>query len=838
MGDPPAPGDAHDPTVEAVTHDDDMVGTVAPATPGADAVPAGTAIGRYVVLERLGAGGMGVVYKAYDPEIDRAVAIKLLRGRRAQISNASLDPAQARLLREAKSLGRLAHPNVVTVHDVGTHEGAVFVAMELVSGPNLADWIEAQPRSLTELLATMIAAGRGLAAAHAAGIVHRDFKPSNAVIGDDDGRVRVLDFGLAREDAEPASAALGGSSSLSLTVTGAVMGTPRFMSPEQLAGDSADERSDQFSFCLSLWWALYGEHAFAGDTLAALGEATRTQTPRPPAQAPREVPGWIRELLLRGLRFDPAERHASLDHLLDALARDPRRQQRRVLFGLGIAALAGVAVFGLARNTSTERDLCRTAPAEVAAVWNPAISARLGAAFTASNSPLAADAIDRVNRTIGAYTDRWAAHRTEACQATHVRGTQSAELLDLRMRCLDRRLAEVDALVDVWLEDPSAEVVTNAAGASHQLGPLDDCDDPEALRAATPLPSAPEARAQIEALSGRVRRQQALLRAGKYTQLLIDGTALEQQVEDAAFPPLSAGLLLVHGEARAHVVKIEAARETLEGAITAAARAHDDFIAARAWTWLMFVIGVIEARPEEALAHRLAAEFAATRADDPVATIWLESTIAALLTGRGKAAEARALLERAVAMLGQSTDPLQRVSIRNNLGANLQAGDELEAARAEYQRAAVEARTELGDSHPGHAFVLLNEGTVASWLGDHDAALASCRQGRRISEPLESGGGAETARALVCEAAALVGLGRPAEAMPLLQRAEELSAKHEAWPEFRARRQFVHAEALWETGGDLARARALAREALAFYRASPETPASVLARMEAWLAAH
>jgi serine/threonine-protein kinase len=274
-------------------------------------VTRGEAVGRYVVEERVGMGGMGVVYVARDRQLGRRVALKLLRRRRAEEA-----VAQLRLLREAQALAKLSHANVVTVFDVGTFHQQVFVAMELVDGGTLSSWLQRGDRSLDEILAMFRAAGAGLLAAHAAGIVHRDFKPDNVLIGDD-GRVRVTDFGLA---SPPRSTDGAPRFDNRLTETGAVFGTPAYMAPEQRDGGRVDERSDQYSFCVALFEALYGR----------LPEAALTSAPR------FNVPRRIRRALQRGLAQDPAARFPSLQALLSALAWD--RAARRRPFVLGAAA--------------------------------------------------------------------------------------------------------------------------------------------------------------------------------------------------------------------------------------------------------------------------------------------------------------------------------------------------------------------------------------------------------------------------------------------------------------------------------------------------------------------
>ncbi|MFP2933416.1 protein kinase domain-containing protein, partial [Pyxidicoccus sp. 3LG] len=282
--------------------------TVAKADADASAASAplarGATLSRYVVLERIGSGAMGVVYAAYDPELDRQVALKVLRPEGRLVEELRL-----RLLLEAQALARLSHANVVTVHDVGRYGDGVFLAMELVDGVTLAEWLK-QPRAWEEVLRVFTGAGRGLAAAHAAGLVHRDFKPTNVLVGRD-GRARVTDFGMARplnrgDDAPSRGQVEPGPSPSSvlaspLTRTGVLLGTPAYMAPELLQGQRADALSDQFSFCVALYEALYGQRPFEGDSLETVARSAREGRVRPPGRDAK-VPSWVRRALLRGLR--------------------------------------------------------------------------------------------------------------------------------------------------------------------------------------------------------------------------------------------------------------------------------------------------------------------------------------------------------------------------------------------------------------------------------------------------------------------------------------------------------------------------------------------------------
>jgi predicted Ser/Thr protein kinase len=312
--------------------------SVAPTLPVASStreteLPPGARFGRYVVLDWLGAGGMGVVYSAYDPDLNRKVALKVLRN-----DGADRLPTRDLLLAEAQAMAQLAHPNVVTVFDVGSVDDRVFLAMELIEGQTLASWLRARRRKRSEILAMFVAAGNGLAAAHAAGLIHRDFKPDNVLIGND-GRVRVTDFGLARPaPREPDSAAPGPSDPIAVSApqTG-LAGTLAYMAPEQYLRSSADARSDQFSFAVALHEALYGERPFA------VGDPAAVTTPRR-----GDVPAALRQVLLRALRRDPDERYPSITELLAALAPPPRRARSLVVAAIVVVTAVVAAAIGYA----------------------------------------------------------------------------------------------------------------------------------------------------------------------------------------------------------------------------------------------------------------------------------------------------------------------------------------------------------------------------------------------------------------------------------------------------------------------------------------------------------
>lgn len=312
-------------------------------------------IGRFAVLHLLGAGGMGQVYAAYDAELDRKIAIKLL------LAEDSVDAeGRTRLLREAQAMARVSHPNVVPIFEVGEHEGGIFIAMEYVDGTTLRDWCAEASRSWRELVAVYLQAARGLAAAHGVGIIHRDFKPDNALVSvEGEPRVRVLDFGLA---ALPGAELSGGvdvvaspSADDRLTLTGAVMGTPAYMAPEQQRGGDVDARADVFALCVALYEAIYGVRPFAGATVTELFAAVQAGELRPPPEGAESTPRELRDLLRRGLAVDPEARWPSMSALAEALAglldekeeraRDRRRGLRvRLRFLTAAALLASTAI--------------------------------------------------------------------------------------------------------------------------------------------------------------------------------------------------------------------------------------------------------------------------------------------------------------------------------------------------------------------------------------------------------------------------------------------------------------------------------------------------------------
>ena len=333
-----------------------VAGPTLPAKLAARTQAAPARIGRFDIRAKLGEGGMGVVYEAHDAQLDRPVAIKLVR------SGEGGPQAHARLLREAQAMAKVSHPNVVPIYEVGEHDEQVFVAMELVAGEPLSTWQRREQRDWRDTLAVYIAAGRGLAAAHACGIIHRDFKPDNVLVGRD-GRARVLDFGLARSIAARDDDALRSGSVLGvdLTIVGSIMGTPSYMSPEHFRGEGIGAAGDQFGFAVALYRALFRDAPFAGETMGELRDSVCAGRVRPPQRG--DVPTAVVDAVMRALSLAPADRFASMDDLLAALDQplhvDPTkdlargRRIRRLAAGL---LCAGALSSAIATSAASELD--------------------------------------------------------------------------------------------------------------------------------------------------------------------------------------------------------------------------------------------------------------------------------------------------------------------------------------------------------------------------------------------------------------------------------------------------------------------------------------------------
>ncbi|MCY1057007.1 serine/threonine-protein kinase [Nannocystis sp. SCPEA4] len=685
-----------------------------------------TRIGRFTVLRELGSGGMGVVYAAYDEQLDRKLAIKLLHG------DPDHDASQghARLLREAQALARLSHPNVVAIYEVGSFFEHVFLAMEYVQGVSLRAWLEAAPRPWREVLRVFAQAGRGLAAAHAAGLVHRDFKPDNAIVGDD-GRVRVLDFGLARtpESAEaqttdePRTTAMSRNTLGSqLTVAGAVVGTPAYIAPELYMRLPADARSDQFAFCVALWEALYGQRPFLGETLQALAlTICEGRVTAPPAG--RRVPAWLHAALLRGLDADPARRFPSMDALLAAIDRDPERTRVRLLGAAVLLCVAGMIGLG-ARNVMASREgLCTGGAARITSVWGQVQKDSLTAALTATGLPYARDTAARVNLRLDAYAAAWAAAHRDACEDTAVRKEQSQELLELRMACLEDRRAALAETVAL-LHEAEAPTLERAVQATQELPAIEPCANTSYVRSEHPLPAtAAEAIAEAAARQ-RFERILALLAADRGREAELEFS----KIEAAALPlHLTPELTLLRARVDVARSRYEAAREGFEQAYMTARRLGDDTTARVAATnQLLQLDDDNRLRPLWELWWRLA-EIEVARSGD------LQERLALRLTRANYLRTATTEYSRAYDTLAGAVEECEAdrecrgsflsTKLMNGLGWIYTELGDGEASLAMHRRALARRIEMLGPRHPHVALSLDSMGGALELLGRYEEAL-------------------------------------------------------------------------------------------------------------------
>jgi serine/threonine protein kinase/formylglycine-generating enzyme required for sulfatase activity len=415
----------------------------------------GSTLGRYLVLELLGTGGAGVVYAAYDPELDRKVALKVLR---PQEATGDAERRQARLLREARAIAKVSHPNVVAIFDVGVNDGQVFLAMEYLAGGTLRQWMGARRRPWREVVAMFIEIGRGLAGAHAEGLIHRDFKPDNVLL-DKAEKPKVLDFGLVRltTDLEssgsspslpslPAVAGTARDAQKALTRTGSLVGTPAYMAPEQFLGLPIDARTDQFAFCVALFEALYGERPFEGENVLNLAVSVTEGRVRPDAKR-TDVPGWVRSAVFRGLQAKPDQRFSSLERLLAVLENDPVVRRRRRAFAIAATSLVVAGSLAVRHTLASKRQELDRQVAEH-------VGAASAALREASSKRL--DATDLRTRALGAFDgydeakgeELWSQSLSLAdeARAAFRRGIQRLEAASLLVPSPGLRVQTADAI--------------------------------------------------------------------------------------------------------------------------------------------------------------------------------------------------------------------------------------------------------------------------------------------------------------------------------------------------------------------------------------------------------
>jgi tetratricopeptide (TPR) repeat protein len=688
----------------------------------------GQSLGRYFVIEPIGDGGMGRVLRAYDPKLEREVALKLLH------PNVLDADAQARLVREARAMAMLSHPNVVAVYDVDDTPWGVMLVMELVRGRTLGAWVRGGDHSWSSIVARFIEAGRGLAAAHAAGLLHRDFKPSNVLIPEP-GAAKVTDFGLAKLDAAPdleagaSKSSSGSRPSLDgvLTAAGEVVGTPRYMAPEQHRSKPLGPAVDQYAFCIALWEALAGKAPFDGKWSQLTARKHRGPPPWPTDVV---VPAWVVAALRRGLAVEPDQRWPSMDALLAALAPTQRRRPWRLVVGataiLGLATAGGLA---WARDRAAR---CSGARAQLAGAWDSARRSEVLAAIGRVEASYATRVAEQTVAALDRQAAGWTTMHTEACEATTVRGEQSTAVMDLRMACLQQAKLELGAVTAV-LADADAEVVQRAHELTAGLRPLSRCADLEALQAGVEPPS-PYEREGVDVVRALVAEAKVANVSGRYAAAQAQLDAAKARLAEIEYGPVHTEVALVEGANLQQLGKHEAAEAAFRRALELAARGKQLDAVQEASVQLMQVIGYDQQRIAEGLQHReLAVELAAgdARREATAAT-----ALANVLQRQGKYDEAEVEHRRALA-LRESTLGLDHLDVaitRNNLANVLQRQGRYDEAEVEHRRALALRERILGSDHPLVAMSRNNLSNVLRSQGRYAEAEAELRRALAVQE--------------------------------------------------------------------------------------------------------
>ncbi len=772
-----------------------------PGKSGAAHLTIGARVGRYVVVRELGAGGMGVVYAAYDPQLDRKVALKLLlpevTGDRSRSRSRSLEEARARFVREAHALARLSHPNVVAIYDVGEAEGCVWLAMEHVDGVTLDAWLNESPRTTSELLEVMIAAGHGLEAAHEAGLLHRDFKPENVMIGRD-GRTRVMDLGLARgagqasvgttttqrgpdsaasTSAAPASvvaASVASTSASDVRVTraGALVGSPAYMSPEQFSGHEVDVRSDIFAYCVTLYEALHGERPFPGESLVALAASVLAGKIKPPPRSGRSVPRWLRRVYARGLEVEPEQRFASMTDLLAALERGKARARRRrwVAGAAVVAAAAAVAASVEHYDMSQKTSYCASLAAEIDEVWDDTARERLRTGFLATGAPFALHSLEVFVPWLNDYREAWRAGRTEACVHATIDRDWDDALVDRSSWCFEDRRLQLEATVEqiATLNRASSR---RAVRIASYLDPVEPCLDPKHLER---LPAPPlEMRDEVRAIRSTLSRSDRLRHSGRQVDALEVASGGRERAEALGWSPLLALARFIEGRCALEAGQTKLADETLVRAYFEAQRGGSLEVAFRAARSLISVYNGSQ-RYRDAAVWAGHADVLAASLEDPSGLDEAEGRylLSSVRSGLGDYDGAAIAAEQALAMrrdaLG-AEHPITAASIRGVGIIYLLQGRHREALE-HLQQAAQIWEDAVGHEHPYIAQLATLHGRALWSLGQVDEAIARLHEGLALHERLGRSDHPNTVPSIDALGRVLLALDRVDEAEPLLER--------------------------------------------------------------------
>ncbi len=700
-------------------------------------VGVGDTIGRYALLERIGTGGMGIVFAAHDPRLDRRVALKLLRPRARKGSDAR--EAAARMQREAQAMAQLSHPHVVEVYDVGMAGRRLYIAMELIDGSTVGHWLRADRRPWREVLDVFLQAGRGLAAAHAAGLVHRDFKPSNVLV-DRRGHAKVMDFGLAllagerrlsnlsdasRSSIDPASDSVidtASSDRLSspLTEAGVVMGTPAYMAPEQHLGGEVGPSVDQYAFCCALYEGLYGQRPFPGRSAEALFKAKVQGRLRDPGSETR-VPAGVRRVIERGLAPEPEERWPSMSALLDALDVAVRPARRRWPLAVGVLGVL-LGTWGLLERRGPP---CASADERLAGIWDDDRRQAVAAALLRSGTPQAEDQWTRVEAGLDEYAAQWALEVTSHCEAVTAPDA-AATSVDRQWVCHQRSLRRLGTVVDV-LTEIDREHLSRAMPLVLGLPPPTRCAtmDDEGIER---MPTDEAAARRVAVLEGHLARVTALGEAGRHATARSLAAEVLADARRLGHAPTELRATLAYANTLMHAGQLEQSAAVLEEGIYAAETVGHDRLVVRMGARLAHVVGHRLRRFEEGMRWARHAEAALARVeDDGRLEAEIRAAVGNTMINAGQGESAVAELEHALglALAAYGEDSLQTAENRNNLGMALTTVGRYAEANEQYEQVIAVRTRLLGPGNVDIAITMANQAIALFAQGRHDEALAT-----------------------------------------------------------------------------------------------------------------
>jgi tetratricopeptide (TPR) repeat protein len=717
-------------------------------------------VGRYKITGFLGRGGMGVVVAAQDTELKRAVALKLL------LPGVWQDAASARLEREAQAMAKLSHPNVVTVFEVARADDRPIIAMELVTGGTLRDWLKQEKRSWRRTLEMVVAAGRGLAAAHEAGLVHRDFKPENVLVGAD-GRPRVSDFGLVASSVQSADASDDDRGSI-------IGGTPAYMPPEQWDGRDLDARADQYAFAVTCWEALWGERPFA----------TRDRTSRPdPSREPQRIrsrhgaPRRLEVALRRALSGDPAKRWPTLSDLLDRLERIARDRRAAIAAGV-IATVGAVGLIAFQAGGGTPESPCRSAGAPLDGVWTNARQSKLRDTYSNRSEAFAARAWQATEGTLQEWAEEHRALRIETCELGRTGGDGVKRVASARLECLDQRLTVFGALVTA-LEAPDTTSVVYARSASLGLPRSAGCRsvtpaDPGATTG--PVPPAEKLAAAHQELA----RADVLRLLGKPREALALAQPVAKLADELEWKPLIASAYLHVGRSLHSNHDSDGAEKALQRAILFADASRDDDIRFQATIAITENAQQRSSYDESAHAIESARMIAGRLPDDEERDLAIANQTARLAFWRGEFSECVARTNELIERVDRTKGKVRLgAELRLNLSRCLQAMGKTAEYEAPLREALNIIELTVGREHPFASDAIMGLGAIAGEQHRPADALPLLEEALAIRERIFGPENPDVAKLHNNIGNVLEELGRTDEARKRIERAMEIWLK--AW---------------------------------------------------------